>query len=197
MTCIVAVRDGTRVCMAADSQSGQGGIRLTGALPKIRVLPGPVENPRRMLLGFSGPHLLYNALEIPKALHSPDSYNTLQAWAVVAFVPWLRAFLKERDALEAKDGMQWIPGETIIACGPDFVTIDRGGGVYVHAADYAAIGSGASEARGAMWSSSPATRPDYSPRSLAVESIARNGVLAAIELDESCGPPVVVEWTDP
>lgn len=183
--------------MAADSQTGYGGVRLTGALPKIRVLPGPTAKPRKMLLGFSGAHLMYNAIDGPRSLAPTDAYDALQRWAVVEFVPWLRAFLKERDAFEMKDGAPWIPGEAIIACGTEFVTIDRGGGVYVHAANYASIGSGANEARGAMWAlREQISPPDVSLWAPAPEHVARAGVEAAIALDDGCGPPVVVEWTD-
>lgn len=187
MTVIVAVTDGTRVCVAADSQCTAGnGVKLTLAGGKVSRVPTPAG---LLLIAAEGSLATDHFIR-----HHPIAVNcgpdaTLD-YLAARFAEELRTHLMARDLMRLCDGTRELPGNILMARGCEFVLIDSGGSVVRVESDWWAIGSGAPEARGAMWLGMQAGHVDH-------EQVARMAVHAAIELDSGCGFPIRVEWTEP
>lgn len=199
MTVIVAVRDGTRVCMACDSQATNNGAKATLAHGKI-VRYGAT------LFGC-GDLTLMNAVrhamptEVGLSAMAMDVTQPLATWAACEFVPWLIEHLTKRGLMDKdSDGAAEFPGSIMLARGSEFVLVDKNTGIVEFAESYAASGSGMYDARGAMWALSHADELGdefFAAHEAEAETLARAGVSAAIANDNGCGPPVCVEWTQP
>ena len=193
MSVIVAVSDGLKVCMAADSQLTNGSTRTVLANSKLMRV-GPLVIGVDGLLA-AGDALRYHSDELE--LRNRDRIQSLPAWCSQTFVPWFRAYLKAADLMEkAEDGRLEFPCAALVAYRGQFVHMDIAGAVNEIAQSWWAIGSGAAVARGAMWALETGGgfgRGDmgYSPKLL-----AHQGVRAAIAFDIQCCDPVVDLYTE-
>lgn len=184
MSVIVAVSDGKRVCMACDSLATNNGSAITLADPKI-VRRGP------MLFGpCDGPTIQAIKYMMPEQLVE-NAPADLAQWAVVEFVPWLRAHQKEQVILEVEDGQHKLRSRILVAHRGDVVDIDPLGYAVRSVDGIVAYGSGWCEARAAIMGAK-VVKPD-----LAADNLAILGVGIAIETVNGCGPPIVHEWTEP
>jgi ATP-dependent protease HslVU (ClpYQ) peptidase subunit len=184
MSVIAVVSDGTRVCMACDSQATSGGAKAALAEPKILRLG-------EFLFAADGccstAHFLRQAFEIGE-----DAAGVPLAAVAHAFIEAFRPWCKERDLLTDRGGGKELSSFILIARKAEWLLIDAAGSAIALASPWWAIGSGGAEARGAMH----ATAGDVQ-LSLGAEEIALAGVRAAIDLDDGCSGPVRVEWTTP
>lgn len=188
MTVIVAVSDGRRVCMAADSQGSTGGMKDTLATPKI------VRIGKRLFAYSTG-------MEIGQALlyHAPGEFDgdydmPLDRWCATKLVPWLREWFKSTGLMETRDGAAWMPFTMLVAQGGEFVGVESNASVVRYAGQFATEGSGKALARGALFAllnCYELEKPRGTP-----EVAARMAVAASCVFDDGCGPPIVVEWTE-
>jgi ATP-dependent protease HslVU (ClpYQ) peptidase subunit len=200
VTVIVAVRTVDRVCMACDSQATNStGYGAPLSQPKI-VRRGTA------LYGVSGGLALTNwsrFLAPPGPAVSLPSGFSLVEWATTIVAPALRAFGADAKLAEVRDGASWMDIALMVAHGNQWCVVEGDGGVLQLDVPFHAVGSGAKEARGAMWLAS--RDADGEELMLKVKDadaavaqyIATQGVLAACALDTNCGPPVQVEWAGP
>jgi len=188
MTCIVVVKDkpSGRVVMACDSQASHNGVVMTHALPKIVKRNG-------FLFGADGPLWLgnfYRYGDLPERPRDsgPDTM-TLPQWCSERLAPWLREAATQRNQWRDIAGGKEFGGQTLVALGSEFVLMDSGGSVLVPAHPWWAIGSGGSEARGAL-----AALASFGH--LRADERAAVAVAAAIALDDGCCEPIREEWTN-
>lgn len=179
MTVIVAVSGGSRVCMASDSLAVNNGAKGVLKTPKL-VRMGT------FVIGSSGSFGANQLL--PACLKEPftDPRPLLDVCKQLA--DDLRKELKDRDLMRRVNDALEFPGMMLVARGPDFALIDAGGSVIQFDYDWWAIGSGAAEARGAMF---VASKYEHA----GADEVARAGVEAAIALDDGCGGDIRMEWT--
>lgn len=182
------VSDGQRCVMACDSQAKIYGKKVTLAKPKVFAKDGV------LVAGAGhGPLLMeWCARRITIETEAP----------LVEFARFIsdefRIWCKERDQLEKQpDDQLDMPCTMLIAKGPDFVQVDGNGGLVHVAEKWHAIGSGAPEARGAMFVASRSSEDGRDGSVYSVGSIAKLGVMAACAFDDGCSGPVHVMWTQP
>lgn len=180
MTCITVVSDGTRCCMAADSQATNGGSVAVLSQSKIdRIGPFLVAAEGGIAVG-----------QFVRHHATPVLQGDLVEWAVKSFAPELRKHLESNTGMRMYEGRPEFPGQILIAKGADWILMDTGGSVVEIAATFWAIGSGAPEARGCMWHA-------IQSEAFEANNIAVRGVEAAIAMDNGCCGPVCIEWTEP
>jgi len=191
---VVVVRDGDRVCMASDSQTGNNGSKVTMQGPKIVRLPGDV------LVGFTGSAEVRSALtQGAVALLEPIGTRDLDGWVADHLTRHLWNYFRDRGRMvKSQQGADEISCYLLVARGNEWLLVDGAATPHRLAIPWWAIGAGCCEARGAMY----ALRGDlqWGPLQwgpVSAENIAREAVAAACALDDSCGPPVHVEWTVP
>lgn len=196
MTCIVAVSDGKRVCMACDSRAVRNGSYMTAAEPKITRIGS-------LLIGADGNLMAGEFLRRhwrPDAIVASQSTDDLAHYVSHQLVPLLWEWWAKRQQIEdGVHGKKEAPSNLIVARGGEMFEVDATGCIFRYASPFMAIGSGSGEAMGAMWShrdfiGAGDTSDDAAANT---ETVARTGVEAACALDSGCGPPVVVEWTEP
>lgn len=183
MTCIVAIknRDAGCVVMAADSQASNNGTVLLHEASKIVARDG-------FLFGADGALWLGDFYRYGDLPAWPLTPITLAEWCSERLAPAVRAAATERNQWREINGNKEFGGQTLVARGDELVLMDSGGSVLVPAQGWWAIGSGGSEARGAI----------FAARALsdsAFDSIAMHAVTAAITLDDGCSGPVNIAWT--
>ncbi|HMI36950.1 MAG TPA: hypothetical protein VK505_04925 [Steroidobacteraceae bacterium] len=170
--------------MACDSQASNNG--AIGVLADSKIIRhGPV------LVACEGSFAITQLVRyetIPECSRTLDDMD-LADWAANAFVPAIRKHLKERDLLRRVNDSLEFPGMTLIARGPEWLLIDSAGSIVRFLNEWWAIGSGAAEARGAMFAASVA-------EGATADEIADLGVAAAIALDDGCCAPIRHEWTE-
>jgi len=184
---IAVASDGTRCCMAADSQIILGGsTKATIGSPKIMRL-GP------LLVGADGTLAMGDAfryhgseLQVPETLPL-----ALSEWVARVVVPWLRAYCKSADLMEkGEDGALQLPAQTLIAYKSEFCHVDYAGAATQLTNPWWAIGSGGAVARGAMFESA-------NQEHVGTDEIVLAGVRAACEFDLGCSLPAIHLWTEP
>lgn len=180
MSVIVVVKDGTRCCMACDSQASLNGNAAMLAAPKI-VRSG------ELLIGADGTLSLISFARHVYPVDRPLVGESLARWVLNVYGPALRRWLDESKHLETRDGRTDFPGTALIARAGEFVHLDSAGNAAQLDSNFWAIGSASPEALGAMWQ---AERDSRSP-----EYTAYSGVQAAIALDPHCGGKITLEWT--
>ncbi len=196
MTCIAVVSDGTRCCMAADSQATNNGtVAVLSDSKIVRVGPLLIAAEGTASIAQWARNRIYQPIDAPTSFRVmgidwPKPSEPLEKWAADVFADSLRDYLSQRQLLRNVNGSNEMPGQILIARGPQWIVVDAGGSVYQFASDWWAIGSGAPEARGAMWHAAQSEHFE-------ANHIAVRGVEAAIALDNGCCAPVRVEWTDP
>jgi ATP-dependent protease HslVU (ClpYQ) peptidase subunit len=179
---IVVVSNGTRCVMASDSQATNNGAKA--------MLRGGGKIVRR------GPYLMGScgSMALTDVLHSlaadgaePREGESLAQFARRFYAPMIAAEVKARGIMRRiNDADEW-PGQVIVARGGEFVVLDSQGGVVELARWWHAIGSGAPEARGVLFTMQ---------HSKLIEESALMAVQAACALDDGCGGAAHFEWTD-
>ena len=162
MTCIVALQEpgSGKIWMGADRLTTlyPGGTILSSGQPKIVRVNG------KILIGCAGSAMVQNIIqccEIPQITSEDEALSYL----VLKFVPWFMGELEKRGRLgKDGDGETKIDGELLIAgVGPGVFYVDIAGSVDQWHLPYSAIGSGAREAMGSLFSSTDYHTPP-SPR---------------------------------
>ena len=182
MSVIAVYSDGTRCCMACDSQASNGGAKAIMKGSKIVERNG-------WLFGAEGSPVAQQAIEYDLSPASLLEHDPLAHWAAVDFYPWLYSKLKSRGQLVPVSGRDELPGQILIARKSEFVLLDTIGAVVEFATDFWAIGSGGAEARGAMY----ARELDNGHS----DQIVSEAVAAACALDDGCSKPIHFEWSKP
>lgn len=193
MTCIVAVKDHAngRVVMACDSQASNGGAVVSLGACKVVTRDG-------FLFGSDGPAWLTNFYRYGALPSWPqECCPTLEAWCVMHLAQYLCAEATLRNRWKDGDfgGKNW-GGQTLVARGDSFVLMGSDGGVLTPKQGWWAIGSGGSEARGAIFGmgrTADDSGPELSADFAALSAV--RAVRAAIALDDGCGGPVIVKTT--
>jgi hypothetical protein len=168
--------------MACDSQASSNGTKAALRGSKIIEIAGA-------LFGAEGSFGVAEFLRSDTWPRQPMASMPLEVVAR-SFVAAAWSWLKKRDALRIVNGSPELSGNVLVARGPDWILIDSGGSLIDLASDWWAIGSGAAEARGAMF---VATLLEHAEAG----NIARQGVHAAIALDDGCSFPINQHWTLP
>jgi ATP-dependent protease HslVU (ClpYQ) peptidase subunit len=169
--------------MACDSQASNNGTVAVMAESKIVRVGG-------VLFGSDGTLAISEYLRRRCRAEAFDGFDDLAVLAG-AFADGLRRHLREVDGLvkNSRDGLEF-PGMTLIARRSEFLVLDAGGSALRLSSPFWAIGSGGSEARGAMHHASTLEHAEAS-------QIALAGIRAAIALDDGCCEPFRWEWTLP
>lgn len=199
MTVIVAVSDGTRVCVAADSAGQNNGTSLPLSDPKIMQV-GPV------ILGSSGMVINDIVRSIPPWL-TPRRYQGGWCWGhgtgmdgtilrlrpwLVDLMPWMRERIDSLGLLCKGDATDKVmPNTFIAALGDSIVYVDVGGTAMEPSLPYWATGSGRDHALGSLHTAHHEEAP--SPE---IVQAATRAVAAAIAFDPACGGPIVFKVTD-
>ena len=181
MTVVVAVSDGTRVCVASDSQITDNGHVIIGDSKIIRH--------GEALFACDGAQRLGDLIRYnPPPMENLPQMG-LARWACTDFVRWLKAEVEaDKITMGDADGRFRIPGSTLIAYKNECAVIGKDG-AYV-ARDWVAIGSGRTEASGAVWA-------ELQHEHWQADEVAMMGVRAAIEMDDGCSEPIHHKWTKP
>lgn len=183
MSVIVAVSDGKRVCMVADTQGTMGDVRLHMATPKLARLGS-------VLVGMSGDMRFTNVVSGLR----PARGTLLQVAERLAAET--RKALQSASQVKRGHTGDEVPGQCLVARGREFLLIDASGAVIQLRDRWWAIGAGGPEARGALHAYySTATRDKGKPTRSETQDMAHNAVMAACHLCTSCGYPFVSEWT--
>jgi ATP-dependent protease HslVU (ClpYQ) peptidase subunit len=182
MSIVVVVKDGERVCMASDSEMRHGNQRVPGPGKLVRLANG-------VLVGHVGSHVYQSAVKSAPDWPVPTS---LEGWALEYFCPWVWDWFKARGLLEVHDGAARMPGACLLAWRGEFAMVDGSMAAVRLAGNWWAIGSGEESARGALFATDDFELTKAGP----AERRAWMAVAAACHLDDGCGPPICVEWTD-
>lgn len=182
MTCIVGVSDGTRVCVASDSQTTDNGHRLT--------IEHKVHRHCDVIIGADGRGSLMDLFRYCSPPKFSQTEN-LAAWAFRDLVPWMLGEFERRSMFDEDRAKGWpFPGSMILAWKSDVLIVALDGQVIRPERMWCAIGSGRAVASGAIWQ---ALQSEH----WQADQVARAGVEAACEMDSGCGLPVRHYWTRP
>ena len=184
MSVIAVASNGTRCCLAADSQVSQNTTKLTMSNTKVVRLG-------KLLLGVDGSLAMGDALRYhADGLDLGALAGDLPGWLSRNLVPWMRTYLKAADLMDKRDDGHEFPGSMLVARGREFLHIDCAGSVMCCASEWWAIGAGGATARGAMHYAAEVAGHN-------AEHVVTAGVEAACRLDTTCSLPMCVEWTEP
>lgn len=179
MTCIVAVRGGDCVYMAADSQqTANGGKSLVGR--------EKIQRFGELLVACDGP------LSFADLVDTMDWDSVSGDDLRIALRPIAKAIRDsciESKMTDDEHGRHALPGSILIARGTQFAKIDANGAVvtYHTTRRFATLGSGGAEASGAL----------LSMDAIEAGKAAFRAVEMACDLDDGCSPPVILKWTGP
>ena len=170
------------MCIGCDSQAtNASGSKLTLAESKI-VRCGEV------LIGASdtlaASHFLRH--EFARSWEGGETLDEIANGVVRA----LRVHLKSIDGMRIVNGNPELPGHLLIAKRSEFLLVDASGSIIRIEGSWWAIGSGAPEARGSLWTAQYREHVGSE-----ADLMASDAVKAACALDDGCGPPVRIEWT--
>jgi ATP-dependent protease HslVU (ClpYQ) peptidase subunit len=186
MTCIVAVKDGGRVVLAADSQGTAGYIkRDTRTTKAFRCGP--------FAFGVAGSLAVQQAIRYGFALALPDGVSDPAHFAAREVVPAVRACLAEVGLMTTRDEAPHMgPNDdnthVLVAFGGSAFLIESNLGLLDPDDDAICTGAGAEVAYGALWA--------LRCTKMGAEARARLAVGAAIRYSSGCGGETVVVWTD-
>lgn len=180
MTVVVAVSDGTRVCMASDSQTTDNGHCITVA--------NKVFKHGQVLVGADGKGSIIDLFRYC----SPPEYKGMEniaAWAFRDLVPWMHAEMERRSILDEDKSKGWpFPGSVILAHAERALIVALDGQIVEPERRWCAIGSGRAIASGAIHHALNAD--DWK-----ADEVAIAGVEAACAMDNGCGLPIKHYWT--
>ncbi len=182
MSVICAVKKNNQICIAADGQFNFGSTTIRGEhlkdLSKLLEVGDSV-------IGLSGWHSMQLVFEHLIATR-PELFRLNSRLEIFDTLLGLQNILKEAYFIEVTEGEEEQPVESnqisaVIVNPNGIFEIDTYREVYEYN-DFCAIGSGYRYALGALHA--------LYPRDLPAQEIAEAGVRAAIEYDNSCGPPL-------
>lgn len=147
MTCIVAVKSGGVVAMAADRRyTNESGDYLSTAESKLteydRVIVGVAGDPRIA-------DLVRHVMQWPTPIEHPIAATDPAGFLIREWVPALRACLRENGACAVKDGLDH-GAYLLIVCSGEIFEIQGDFSVMCPQRPFHAIGSGAKYALGAI-----------------------------------------------
>jgi ATP-dependent protease HslVU (ClpYQ) peptidase subunit len=176
MTAIVAIADGSKVFMGADSCVSSGDLRLTLPEPKVHRLG------EEMLAAACGQLRLNNlvryAVDLPERTHAED-----EGYLIREAIPALQAAFKEAGFTEIDSNVQTIDSAILLGYRGGIYKIGSTFSV-MRIAEYAAIGSGAAYALGSLYQTAPfGYRPEYR---------IERALEAAAAFSSSVAPPFAV-----
>lgn len=179
MTCIAGAIKGTEVWIGADAVVSQGSAARMTAQAKVFQLG-------EFLIGTSGS---LRILQIIRYLFVPPPIDgDLLAYMVKAFVPALRATIKEHEGeVTDPNGDKLLNGTYLIGVRGRLFEVDCTYAVIEAKAKYASIGCADQEALAAMFTATSLLGGDIGP-----EKIVERGLLAAVEFDTSIRPPFTI-----
>lgn len=144
MTCVVAITDGTTVWMGADSAG-------TNDVGEVFIKANPkVWRAGECVLGTCGDARMSQALQYyfePPPVQGDDVFRHM----IGIFVEKLREALRQGGALLRKTEVDEIDGHILVGLRGHIFTVGSHFGITETIEPYGAIGTGAPEARGALW----------------------------------------------
>lgn len=176
MTCIVGIRSNDGVLLGADSVGGGGYVRRD---PKVVSLTGEVAI--GYTTSFRMGQLLAYAVTPPPLLPDEDEHR----WAVTKFIPEVRKAFEGNGWLKTKDGVEE-GGVFLLAVRDRLFTVYGDFQVAEEIADYAACGSGAKTALGALYVLERMSVAGVGPVD---QKMARLALRAASYHSDGVGPP--------
>jgi ATP-dependent protease HslVU (ClpYQ) peptidase subunit len=182
MTIIAGVVADGRVYLAADSCSADGTRRVRQTEPKVW-RDGPC------VVGVSGSHRLAQVV----CYHTSfaDLNGGALAWLLREYIPRLKQVTAELGGTEKDGDTTFLDGDIIIGYRDVLFWIDSECSVVPIATAFAAIGSGAPYALGALWGS------NWVGNDTPTRTRLTQAVKAAQFFDVYCGGEIVIVATDP
>ena len=179
MTCIAGAIKGSEVWIGADAVATQNGAARMLAQAKVFQVA-------EFLIGTSGS---LRVLQIVRYLFTPPPVEgDITSYMVKAFVPALRALIKENDGeVTDENGDKLLNGKYLIAVRGRLFEIDSTYAVLEAKAPYAAIGCADQEALAAMFTAISLLGGDINP-----EDLVKRGLLAAVEFDTNIRQPFTI-----
>lgn len=184
MSVIVAVKKNNRICIAADTLSTRGNIKVSS-----RHIRGnqKIYKLGESYIGVVGWQAIVQIVE-HIIINSPNSLNLSSRGTIFESLLALQGILKEKYYIETQENEE----QPVESNQMSAIIINRNGIFEIDSYrevhemnEYWAIGSGSNFALGAM---NALYDKDYSP-----EEIATEGVISAAEFDDGCGLPLTLK----
>lgn len=172
MTCVVGIVTDEGVLMAADSRYTWADQVLSDKAQKIFYL-------NNMLIGTCGDCRVENILHYQVQLEDAPKRKQME-WLVQVFVPKYRKLLKRHGASKAKNNLQSVDADIMIAIGKNLYTVYGDycvGFMGNKPGDFAAMGSGEPYALGSL----------HSTEGLDPKERVTDAIKAAIRFNNGCG----------
>ncbi len=152
MTCIIALLDKGTLWMGGDSAIAAGSeLRIS----KISKVFKRSYKETEYIIGCSGSarirQIMEYEMELPQAM-APQQGKEVQIFVIQKFIPLLKAALEKNSFLQKKEGIEQIEdGKVLLGLNGHIFRIDNFFHVLESEENFEAIGSGSSEAWGAMY----------------------------------------------
>ncbi len=190
MTCVVGLREGCQVILAADHELNDGYAKFPRKTPKVF-------RAGTYAIGVAGAPSVNAAVRYRLSLPDPPTrvdHEEAERFVATDVLDAYRTCLDDARLVREVDGYPMAGPEDLnarllVAFGPHLIVIDESFAVYAPARPWAAIGTGADAALGAL---SITHDGDFDPTFRVVGALK-----AAIDLVVGCGGPVTVCVTDP